>query len=67
MIITNILVIKKLAEYRSLFEQWQQIMKEQYGVSMTKPDDTLLLCHALDEGIEQMKDLLKRNGKKVTA
>lgn len=67
MIITNILVIKKLTEYRSLFEQWQQIMKEQNGESMAKPDDALLLCHALDDGIERMKDLLKRNGKKVTA
>lgn len=59
MIITNILVTERLTEYRSLFEQWRQLTKELYGQSMPTPDDTFLLCHALNDGIEHMRALLK--------
>lgn len=64
MVITNVLVNTKLSEYRLLFEQWQQIMKEQYGEPAARYDDQLMLCHALDDGIAQMKELLKMNGAK---
>lgn len=67
MIITNILVIKKLSEYRSLFEQWQRFMKEQYGEPMTKQDDVLMLCHALDDGIARMNELMQNNRKERSA
>lgn len=67
MIITNILVIKKLSEYRSLFEEWQRFMKEQYNEPVTKQDDMLMLCHALDDGIARMTDLLQNNRKERSA
>ena len=67
MIITNILVIKKLSEYRSLVEAWQQAMKETHGFSIGYQDDQLLLCHALDSGIEHMRDLLQIDRKEASA
>lgn len=65
MVITNVLVDKKLSEYRSLFEQWQQVMREKHGESFCKCDDQLMLCHALDDGITQIKELLSMNERKA--
>lgn len=64
MVITNVLVNMKLSEYRSLYEQLQQIIKEQYGIPAARQDDQLMLCHALDDGITRMKELLKLDGAK---
>lgn len=64
MVITNVLVDMKLSRYRSLFEQWQQAMGGKYGTSVTIQDDQLMLCHALDDGIAQMRELLKLSGVK---
>lgn len=67
MVITNILVDKKLSEYRSLFDQWQQVMKEKHNEPVVRYDDMLMLCHALDDGITYMTELLQCNRKEVSA
>lgn len=56
---------ERLAEYRLLFESWTRFMSERYGVPDVHQDDELMLCHALDDGIERIKELLEFNGAEV--
>lgn len=49
----------KLSEYRALYDQFQQLMKEKYGYPILEADDQLLLRLALNTAIDHMKKILK--------
>ena len=51
----------KLQKYRERYEHWQKWMADNFNVPFEKQEDNLLLAHALDNAIEKMEQLIRRN------